>query len=91
MKILELLRNRALSNWVFPNWKGNGSADLKKSIAALFDAAGLFDARSHDLRRTYGSIAANLGYSDATIGELLGHARRGSPLDIIFGGLMRRC
>jgi integrase len=43
----------------------------------LFDAAGLSDARSHDLRRTFGSIAADEGYSDATIAELLGHARRG--------------
>ena len=34
------------------------------------------DVRSHDLRRTFASIAADEGYSDA-IGELLGHARRG--------------
>jgi integrase len=46
-------------------------------IAAIFDTAGLKDARSHDLRRTFASIAADEGYSDATIGELLGHARRG--------------
>ena len=32
--------------------------------------AGLRDARSHDLRRTFGSIAADEGYSDATIAEL---------------------
>ena len=50
---------------------------MKASIAELFDAAGLKDARSHDLRRTFGSIAADEGYSDATIGELLGHSRRG--------------
>lgn len=46
-------------------------------IAALFDEAGLTDARSHDLRRSFGSLAADEGYSDATIAELLGHARRG--------------
>jgi integrase len=63
--------------WVYPSRGGNRAADLKKQIAALFDAAGLADARSHDLRRTFASIAADLGYSDATIGELLGHARRG--------------
>jgi integrase len=57
--------------------KGSGSADLKKQIAGLFDAAGLTDARAHDLRRTFGSLAADEGYGDATIGELLGHARRG--------------
>jgi integrase len=37
----------------------------------------LKDARSHDLRRTFGSVAADEGYSDATIAELLGHSRRG--------------
>jgi hypothetical protein len=31
----------------------------------------------HDLRRTFGSIAADEGYGDSIIGELLGHARRG--------------
>jgi hypothetical protein len=34
-------------------------------------------ARSHDLRRTFASLAADMGYSDATIAELLGHAHRG--------------
>jgi site-specific recombinase XerD len=63
--------------FVFPNRNGSGSADLKKAIAALFDGAGLKDARSHDLRRTFASTAAELGYSDATIAELIGHARRG--------------
>ncbi len=63
--------------WVFPNRDASGSADLKKPIAALFDAAGLTDARAHDLRRTFASIAADEGYGDATMAELLGHARRG--------------
>jgi integrase len=68
---------RLHDEFVFPGQGGDKGADLKKQIAALFDAAGLKDARSHDLRRTFASIAADLGYSDATIGELLGHARRG--------------
>lgn len=62
---------------VFPSRSGAGPADLKKQISALFDAAGLHDARGHDLRRTFASLAADEGYGDATIGELLGHARRG--------------
>jgi integrase len=61
---------------VFPNRAGTGSAELKSEIAAIFDAATLPDARSHDLRRTFGSVAADEGCSDASIGELLGHARR---------------
>lgn len=68
---------RSSETWVFPNRNDSGSAALKKSIAELFDKAGLTDARAHDLRRTFGSAADALGYSEATIGELLGHARRG--------------
>ena len=68
---------RVSDKWVFPNNHDMGSADLKKAIATLFNAAGLHDARAHDLRRTFGSIAADEGYGDSTICELLGHARRG--------------
>jgi integrase len=63
--------------WVFSNRDGSGRADLKSRIAALFDEGGLTDARSHDLRRKFGSLAADEGYGGATIAELLGHARRG--------------
>ncbi|MBN9553283.1 MAG: site-specific integrase [Alphaproteobacteria bacterium] len=72
--------------WIFPNETaadatrkvqvGAGSADLKKKIASLFNLAGLNDARSHDLRRTFASAAADEGYSDATIAALLGHSQR---------------
>jgi integrase-like protein/Arm domain-containing DNA-binding protein len=68
---------RLSDEWVFPNRNGTGRAELKASIADLFDAARLKDARSHDLRRTFGSVAADEGYGDATIAELLGHSRRG--------------
>ena len=77
--VLDLLKSmpRRHEDWVFPNRDGTAPADLKKPIAAIFDAAGLSDARSHDLRRTFATVAATEGYSDATIGELLGHSRRG--------------
>jgi integrase len=68
---------RIQGEFVFPGRTGNSSADLKKSIASIFDAAGLKDARSHDLRRTFASTAAELSYGDATIAELIGHSRRG--------------
>jgi integrase len=51
-----------------------GMHEQKKTLAKVFDAAGLPDARSHDLRRTFASTAAELGYGDATIAE--GPARR---------------
>jgi integrase len=66
-----------MDTWVFPNRKGTARAELEKTIAALFDASGLTDARAHDLRRTFASVAANEGYGDGTIAELLGHARLG--------------
>jgi len=62
---------------VFPGARGAASPDVRKAVSRVFDAAGLHDARSHDLRRTFASIAADEGYSDSTIGELLGHARQG--------------
>ena len=68
---------RGEGEFVFPNADGTGSADLKKRIAAIFDEAGLQDVRAQTLRRTFASVAADEGYGDATIGELLGHARRG--------------
>jgi len=77
---LELLRAQPREDgveWVFPRADRQASAEFKKLFAGLFDAAGLNDARSHDLRRTFGSIAADEGFGDATIAELLGHARRG--------------
>src|SRR6185369_3901984 len=62
---------------VFPGARGDRPADLKKAIANIFDAAGLQDARSHALRRTFASIGDEIGFSEATIGEILGHTRRG--------------
>ncbi len=68
---------KASDKWVFPNNRDQGSADFKKPIARIFNAAGLSDVRSRELRRTFGSIGDDEGYSDSTIGDLLGHARRG--------------
>lgn len=63
--------------WVFPNERGTGPRDLHKQIALIFNNADLADARGHDLRRTFASVAASFEYSDATVGELLGHAKKG--------------
>lgn len=77
MDLLRYLPREDRINWVFPRSDRKGSADMGKAFAALFDTAGLTDARCHDLRRTFASVAADLGFGDATIAELLGHARRG--------------
>lgn len=47
---------RLSDEWVFPNRGDTDRAELKIAIAALFDGAGLGNAQSHDLRRTFGSI-----------------------------------
>jgi integrase len=62
--------------WIFPNGRGDGPADLKKTIAAIFEAAGLNTVRSHTLRRTFASVGDELGYSEAIIGAILGHSQR---------------
>lgn len=78
LEILKLLEQTKTSGrWVFPNQDGTGSADVKKKLAKLFDAAGLTDARSHDLRRTFSTIGDDEGYSEATIGMLIGDSPRG--------------
>jgi integrase len=78
LEFLTLLAQARTSNkWVFPNRKGIGGADVKKKIANLFDAAGLTDARSDDLRRTFSTIGDGEGYSEATIGMLIGDSPRG--------------
>jgi hypothetical protein len=56
---------------VFPNARGNGPADLKKKLAAIFDAAGLQGVRSHALRSTFASadsIARGFGRDIAAEG-----------------------
>jgi len=78
LRYLKLLaQTRTSDKWVFPNRSDTGSADVKKAVAKLFDAASLPDARSHDLRRTFSTIGDDEGYSEATIGMLIGDAPRG--------------
>ena len=67
---------RLHDEFVFPNRRGDGPADLKKRIAALFDAAGL-DHTSHDLRRGFASLADEMDYSEPTIRTMLGQTARG--------------
>lgn len=64
-------------DFVFPNVKLKGSADYKKAFSEIFSASRLSEVSSHDLRRTYASKAAEMGFSDSTISEMIGHVRRG--------------
>jgi integrase len=75
--VLALLKGLARKGeYVFPNKDGTGSADLKRPLAALYNAAGLTDVRSQALRRTFASVGDELGYTEATTGQIIGHAAR---------------
>lgn len=66
------------SDFVFPASRGDGPYQgAKRQITKLFALAEISGATSHTLRHTYASVASSLGYSDATIGGLLGHSNRG--------------
>jgi integrase len=65
------------SEYVFPGSRGGEPYQGAKRVCrSVFALAGIEDANSHTLRHTFGSIASGLGYSDATIAGLLGHAGR---------------
>lgn len=50
---------------------------LDSAIDRITKAAGLTGVTAHTLRHSFASIAADLDYSDNTIGAMLGHARSG--------------
>ena len=68
--------NPTSNKWVFPASSGDGSATFKKPLSVLFATAGI-RATPKVLRSTFASVGADLGYSDGTIADILGHARRG--------------
>jgi integrase len=68
------------SQYVFPaRAPGDGPiTEIKKSWAALCEAADLRGVRIHDLRHTYASVLASAGLSLPVIGALLGHTQPGT-------------
>jgi integrase len=62
--------------YVFPGRGGEGHRiEIKGSWAAICKAAGITEARMHDLRHTYASVLASAGLSLPVIGALLGHSQ----------------
>lgn len=68
--------DRLSDEWVFPASRGTGPSTIKKPLVSIFSRAGV-EATPKTLRTTFASVAADLGYSGGTIGEILGHARQG--------------
>ncbi len=62
------------AEWLFPAGGGGHRGHLNAAWDALRKAAGIPDARLHDLRHTYASVLASAGLSLPIIGALLGHA-----------------
>lgn len=78
MRVIQDHPRIAQSPFLFPASRGEGAYQgTKRQARAIFEAAGLEGVSCHTLRHTFGSIASGMGYADATIGGLLGHAGRG--------------
>lgn len=81
-ELLESLHKGEKEGFVFPSSVGKGyyrgTNRVFDSIRKIVDEEGKTiikkDIRIHDLRHTFATIAADMGYSDLVIGGLLGHS-----------------
>jgi integrase len=72
------LERSGKSEFVFPARNGNRSfAGLPKGWTRIIGAV-LPGITAHALRHSFASISDDLGYSEATIGAMLGHSGRGT-------------
>jgi integrase len=70
----EVLKRRVVaSEWVFPGRWGGHVTTPKMAWARACKAAGLTDARIHDLRRTMATFAVGAGVPLFHVAKLLGH------------------
>lgn len=78
---VEAIRSQPMhagSPYVFTGATGTSPyQSIGKEAHRIFAAAGLVGVTPHTLRHTFASVASGLGYSDGTIGGLLGHKGRG--------------
>lgn len=66
------------SPYVLPAARGQGAfVSLPDAIDRIMERAGLSGVTAHVLRHSFASTAADLGYSDSTIGAMIGHAGHG--------------
>jgi integrase len=76
LALLRALQPSALSEHVFPGRRsGQPLVEVKKAWAAIRQAAGLGEARLHDLRHTFASHLVSRGISLHVVGRLLGHSQ----------------
>jgi integrase len=73
-RLLAEMREAADTDHLFPARGGGHRAHINDAWIKLRKAAGIPDARLHDLRHTHASILASSGLSLPVIGALLGHS-----------------
>jgi integrase len=73
-QLLDRLRRKSSSPWLFPG-RGDGHVvDLKSHWPRICRAANIHGLRIHDLRHSYASQLASAGVGLHVIGGLLGHS-----------------
>ena len=71
--LLAEMQKKAHGDWVFPARGGGRRAHINRAWIELRKAAGIPDARLHDLRHTFATALASSGLGLPVIGALLGH------------------
>ena len=71
--LLAEMHKKAHGDWVFPARGGGRRAHINRAWIELRKAAGIPDARLHDLRHTFATALASSGLGLPVIGALLGH------------------
>lgn len=77
--LLQQLRAASPGTYVFPGkLPDKPLADVKRTWRAVCEAAGIENARIHDLRHSFASLLVSNGASLPVIGQLLGHTQVGT-------------
>lgn len=77
--LLRSLSKTSKHKFVFPSdrLEDRAYAGIKRFYRGIFKSAGFDDVTPHVLRHSFASVGADLGFSDSTIGAMLGHTGSG--------------
>jgi len=77
--LLKCLSKTSNHKFVFPSdrLEDRAYAGIKRFYRGVFKAAGFEDVTPHVLRHSFASVGADMGFSDSTIGAMLGHTGSG--------------
>lgn len=79
VELLKEVRSHKATGWVLPGIRNPSDhiGSLDDLIEKIMKIAGLNGVTAHTLRHSYASVAADLNYSDNTIGAIIGHSASG--------------